>query len=138
MNTLFLDTNILIDFLSDRKPFADDAAELFEKSLHKKIKLYISAVSCNNIYYILRQQFTHAQCLKMLYSLNEWAEIIDTTKAIIEKSMQSDFNDFEDAIQYHSALSQKNIKCIVTRNTKDYKKSRLPVMTPGEALKLMK
>jgi hypothetical protein len=50
------------------------------------------------------------------------------------KSLHADFTDFEDAIQYFSALSNKNIKCIVTRNSKDFKKSKLPVMITGEFL----
>ncbi len=137
MTNFFLDTNILIDFLCDRKPFADDAARLFHASLKKKVKLYVSAVSYNNIYYILRQQHTHTQCLKILISLHEWTEILDTTKEIIDKSLHSGFNDFEDAIQNTTAISKNNMRCIVTRNTKDYKKSRLPIMTPGEALKLI-
>ena len=137
MTNFFLDTNVLIDFLCDRKPFADDAARLFHASLKKKVKLFVSAVSYNNIYYILRQQNTHAQCLQILVSLNEWTEVLDTTKDVIHKSLHSGFNDFEDAIQYATAMSKNNMRCIVTRNTKDYKKSLLPIMTPGEALKLI-
>ncbi len=137
MTTLFLDTNIIIDFLSNRQPFANEASQLFEASIQKKIKLYISAISVNNIYYILRQQLHHSQCLKMLSALTEWTFILDTTKEIINLSLHSDFKDFEDAIQYHSALSKSNIQCIVTRNTKDYKKSKLPILTPGEAIQLL-
>jgi hypothetical protein len=70
----------------------------------------------------------------MLLTLHGWTEMIDASKDMVVKSLQSDFYDFEDAIQYHTAISNKNIECIVTRNTKDYKKSKLPVMTPSEVL----
>ena len=58
MQNIFLDTNILIDFFADRKPFSTEAAKLFSYSFKKKINIYISAVSYNNIYYILRQSFS--------------------------------------------------------------------------------
>ena len=134
MKTIFLDTNIIIDFLADRKPFSEDAARLFDLSLRGKCKIYMSALSYNNIYYILRKQFSHKESVKMLSSIHEWTEMLDTTKQMVVASLQSEFSDFEDSIQYHTAISNRNIECIVTRNTKDYKKSTLPVMTPGEVL----
>ena len=137
MNTIFLNTNIIIDFLADREPFSEDAAKLFDFSLKGKSKIYVSALSYNNIYYILRRQFSHIETIKMLTALNEWTIMLEASKDIVNKSLQSDFTDFEDAIQYYSALTNQNIECIVTRNTKDYKKSVLPVMTPREVLKCL-
>jgi predicted nucleic acid-binding protein len=134
MKTIFLDTNIIIDFLADRKPFSEDAARLFDLSLKGKCKIFVSALSYNNIYYIIRRQISHKESIKMLLTLHGWTEMIDASKDMVVKSLQSDFYDFEDAIQYHTAISNKNIECIVTRNTKDYKKSKLPVMTPSEVL----
>jgi len=134
MNTIFLDTNIIIDFFADREPFSEDAARLFDLSLKGKSKIYISALSYNNIYYILRRQFSHIETIKMLTALNVWTIMLEASKDIVNKSLQSDFTDFEDAMQYYTALTNQNIECIVTRNTKDYKKSMLPVMTPREVL----
>ncbi len=134
MIQVFLDTNVVIDFLADRKPFSSAAAQIFNASVAGKIKLYISAVSYNNIYYILRQSLSHAMTIKLLNELCEMTEIADVTKSIIRNSLKSEFKDFEDAIQYNCALSLNKIDLIVTRNTKDFKKSFLPVMTPEEAL----
>jgi predicted nucleic acid-binding protein len=134
MKTIFLDTNVIIDFMADRKPFAEEAAQLFHQSLTGNLVIHVSAISYNNIYYLLRRQYPHKECIKMLYTLSEWTLILEATKEIMTKSLHADFTDFEDAIQYFSALSNKNIKCIVTRNSKDFKKSKLPVMTPGEFL----
>lgn len=134
MKHVFLDTNVLIDFFADRKPFSLEAAKLLNYSLKKKINIYISAVSYNNIYYILRQSCSHTETIKMLAELNEWTEIIDVSKEVIKKSIKSDFKDFEDAIQYNCAKSLTKIDCIVTRNQKDFKISSLPILSPKEAL----
>ena len=137
MKSIFLDTNVLIDFFADRKPFSIEAARLFNYSIKKKINLYISAVSYNNIYYILRQSCSHIETIKMLTELNEWTVVIDVSKEIINKSLKSDFRDFEDAIQYNCAKSLKKIDFIVTRDTKDFKTSSLPILTPKEAVTLI-
>jgi predicted nucleic acid-binding protein len=137
MKSIFLDTNVLIDFFADRKPFSIDAARLFDYSLKKKINIYISAVSYNNIYYIVRQSLSHAETIKMLTEISEWTNVIDLTKDIINKSLTSDFKDFEDAIQYNCAKSINKIDLIVTRDTKDYKVSSLPILTPKEAVALI-
>jgi predicted nucleic acid-binding protein len=137
MKSIFLDTNVLIDFFADRKPFSIDAARLFDYSLKKKITIYISAVSYNNIYYIIRQSLSHAETIKMLTEISEWTNVIDLTKEIINKSLTSEFKDFEDAIQYHCAKSINKIDLIVTRDTKDYKGSSLPILSPKEAVALI-
>ena len=137
MKQIFLDTNVIIDFLADRKPFSVAAAGIFNYAVLGKIKLYISAVSYNNIYYILRQSFSNTQTIKLLDELSQMTEIADVTKAIIKNSLKSDLRDFEDAIQYNCALSLNKIDFIVTRDTKDFKKSVLPVMNPDEALILI-
>jgi len=137
MKSIFLDTNVLIDFFADRKPFSIDAARLFDYSLKKKITIYISAVSYNNIYYIIRQSLSHAETIKMLTEISEWTNVIDLTKEIINKSLTSEFKDFEDAIQYHCAKSITKIDLIVTRDTKDFKISSLPILTPKEAVALI-
>jgi hypothetical protein len=75
--------------------------------------------------------------LKLLDELCEMTEIADVTKSIIKKSLKSDFKDFEDAIQYYCALSLPKLDFIVTRDTKDFKKSTVSIMTPEEAVRLL-
>lgn len=134
MKHLFLDTNVLIDFLADRKPFSDAAAILFEAALNHRVQIYVSAVSYNNIYYILNQKLSHSQTLKHLAVLNEMTVTVAVTAETIDSALLSEFKDFEDTIQYHCALSIRKLDAIVTRNTKDYKKSSLAVLTPQEAI----
>jgi predicted nucleic acid-binding protein len=134
MKHIFMDTNVVIDFLANRQPFSLDAARLFTMSVEGKIKIYISAVSYNNIYYVLRQSLTNMSTIKLLAELADITEITDVTDVIIRESLKTEFKDYEDAIQYYSALSIPLIDFIVTRNTKDFKKSSLPILTPAEAL----
>lgn len=138
MKNIFLDTNVIIDFLADRRPLSLSAAKIFNYALLGKIKVFVSAVSYNNIYYILRQSLTNNETIKLLDDLCEMTEIADVTKAIIKKSLTSEFKDFEDAIQYNCALSLNKIDFIVTSDTKDFKKSNLPVLTPEEAVSSLK
>ncbi|MBK7128749.1 MAG: hypothetical protein IPM74_02055 [Crocinitomicaceae bacterium] len=75
-----------------------------------------------------------AEVRRTLIDLESLIETVDVTKQIIAKSLNSDFKDYEDSIQYYTALSNKKITAIVTRNVKDFKKSDLAVLTPEEAL----
>lgn len=136
MKHLFLDTNIVLDVLANRKPFSDSASELFEKAQSGKVKLYISSLSYNTIYYILNKKIGHKETIATLKELEELIETLDVSSKEIKKSLYSQFSDFEDAIQYFSALSNKKIDVIVTRNPKDFKKSDLLVMSPEEFLSL--
>ncbi len=137
MKHFLLDTNVVIDFLIDRRPFSLLAAKLFDFSEKGKVKLYITAVSYNNTYYILKKLSTHKETINILKDLEKIAETIDTTKSAIKNALDSEFKDFEDAIQYYTAKTNKKIDAIVTRNISDFKLSKLPVLTPDEAVKLI-
>ena len=137
MKHIFMDTNVVIDFLANRQPFSLDAARLFNMSVEGRIKIYISAVSYNNIYYVLRQSLTNNATIKLLESLADITEITDVNDQVIRQSLKTDFKDYEDAIQYYSALTIPTVNFIVTRNTKDFKKSSLPVLTSIEAIALI-
>ncbi len=134
MKHAFIDTNVLIDFLADRKPFSIHAAQLFDLAQKDDIRLYISAVSFSTVYYILRQSLSHEQTIQILRDLSIWTETVNVSGGIIEESLHSGFTDFEDAIQYYCAQSVRTIDVIVTRNKKDFKMRGLPIMIPGEAV----
>jgi len=134
MKHIFMDTNVIIDFLANRQPFLLDSAKLFNYAATGKIKIFISAVSYNNIYYILRRSLTNVITINLLEELTDITEITDVSRDIIRQSLKTDFKDYEDAIQYHCALSVPDVSFIVARNTKDFKKSKLSVLTPMEAV----
>ncbi|MES2873584.1 MAG: PIN domain-containing protein [Bacteroidota bacterium] len=138
MKHIFMDTNVVIDFLANRQPFSADAAILFNLSVESKVTIFISAVSYNNIYYILRKSLSNATTIRLIKSLADITKIANVADAVIRKSLQTEFKDYEDAIQYYCALTIPEIDFIVSRNTKDFKKSRLPVLTPLEAVRALK
>ncbi len=133
---LFIDSDVIIDFFTDRQPHANPASELFELNEQGKLNLFISAVSINNIYYIVRKFLAHKKTLEVVETLTEMTEIIGTTKREILQALKNDFTDFEDSIQYSSALNIKNLDAIITRNIKDYRNSSIAVMTPLNFLKM--
>jgi predicted nucleic acid-binding protein len=137
MKHLFLDTNVLIDFLANRKPFSIEAAKLFNHALNKKVTIYLATVSYNNIYYIIRQTHSHAEAINILSELQDWTEAIDVSSEVIRRALKSEFKDFEDAIHYHCAKTILNLDCIVTRDSKGFRESSIPSMTPKEALTLI-
>lgn len=133
---LFIDSDVIIDFFTDREPYANSASELFELGEKGDVVLYVSAVSINNIYYIVRKFLGHKKTLEVMETLTEMVEIIGTTKQEVIQALKNDFKDFEDSIQYSSALTIKGIDAIITRNIKDYKNSQIAVMTPLNFLKM--
>ncbi len=133
---VFVDTDIVIDFFTDRAPFANAASELFELAFKKELQIYISALSINNIYYIVRKFLKHEKAIDAIKSLIGFTEIIGTSKSEIIQALNNDFKDFEDAIQYSTALTVNGIDAILTRNIKDYQKSEIPVFKPEHYLQI--
>ena len=133
---LFIDSDVVIDFFTDRTPFANAASEIFELNENGNVALYLSAVSINNIYYIVRKYLGHKKTLEIIDILTEMTEIIGTTKQEILQALKNNFKDFEDSIQYSSALNIRGLDAIITRNIKDYKNSKIAVMTPTNFLKM--
>lgn len=133
---LFVDSDVVIDFFTDREPHVNPASELFELNEQGNVKLYLSAISLNNIYYIVRRFLGHKKTLEVVEMLTEMVEIIGTTKKEIIQALKNNFSDYEDSIQYSSALTIKDLDAIITRNIKDYKNTSIAIMTPLNFLKM--
>jgi predicted nucleic acid-binding protein len=133
---LFVDSDVVIDFFTDREPHANPASEIFELNEQGIVKLYLSAVSINNIYYIVRRFLGHKKTLEVVETLIEMTEIVGTTKNEIIQALKNDFTDYEDSVQYSSALTIIDLDAIITRNIKDYRNSSIAVMTPLDFLKM--
>ncbi len=136
MPKVFIDSDVVIDFFTDREPHVNSASELFDLHNKGEIELYLSAISISNIYYIIRKFLGHQKVLEVIESLTEMTEIIGTTKKEIIQALKNNFSDFEDSIQYASALTIVGIDIIITRNVKDYKKAKIAVITPLHYLKM--
>ena len=135
MTDLFIDTDVIIDFLIDRKPYSREAAILFTLIEQKKLRGYSSSLTFSNLYYILRKVQTHNKVISKLDSLSKILNIFKVGEQTIKNAINSGFPDFEDSIQYFCARDNRRISVIITRNTKDYRNSEIPVMTPGDYLK---
>lgn len=129
MKRVLLDTNIIIDLLAKREPFDQDARKLFSFADKEKIILYTSALSIANLSYVLLRKMKSEKAKQILRKLRLLVGILSLDEKIINLVLNdNEFNDFEDGLQYYSALENK-IEIIVTRNLKDFKNSRIPVMT---------
>ena len=135
MQKIFVDTDVIVDFLIDRKPFSEQAAIILTLSEYGHIRVYVSALTFANCYYILKKFSSHSKVISKLIQLAEMVEIIDVTKKAILDSLKSNFKDFEYSIQNESAKKDTQIKILVTRNIKDYRTSDLSILSPEEYLK---
>lgn len=130
---LFLDTNILIDLIDKREPFYNDIAVIASMAENKEFKLAASSLSFVNTVYVVSRNVEEKLVLEALKKLRIICEVSNIDEIVIDKSLISNFNDFEDAVQYFSALHHKS-EIILTRNKKDFKNSEIPTMTPSEFL----
>ena len=135
MTDLFIDTDVIIDFLIDRKPHSREAAIIFTLIEQKKLKGYVSSLTFSNLYYVLKKVESHNKVISKLDSISKMLTILKVDQQTIKDAITSGFSDFEDSIQYNCALDYKKIDVLITRNTKDYKNSEIPVMTPADYLK---
>ncbi|TXE12245.1 type II toxin-antitoxin system VapC family toxin [Algoriphagus aquimarinus] len=133
MRRVFLDTNVILDLLGERAPFYDAIAKAVTLADQKKIRLIISPLSFTTVAYVLSKFESSGLVLKKLRMFKILCGVCSVDEETIDKGLNSDFKDFEDAVQYFTAL-QANCSVIITRNGKDFKNSTLPVMTAEEYL----
>ena len=95
----------------------------------------VTSIMLSNIHYLLRKTATHDKVIEKLKMLLKIIDVIITDKKAVEDALDSEFKDFEDALQNFSAQNTNEIKIIITRNTKDYKTSKLSIMNPETYLK---
>ena len=136
MSKLLIDTNIVIDLLSKREEFYDEAADLFSRADKKEIRLAISSLTFANTNYILTKLKSAKEAREILRKFKVLVELLSLDDKITELALSDDnFPDFEDGLQYYSAI-ENQIDIIITRNKKDFKNSKIPVLTAKEFLAL--
>ena len=133
MNKIFVDTDVILDLLARRIPHFHFSAVLFTFAEMKKLELYTTPLIIANTFFILRKQLGNESAKNALRKLRILLHVIDSTESVIDKALNSDFSDFEDAIQYYTAL-EYGIPVILTRNIRDYKKASIVVQTPEHYL----
>ena len=135
MIKVFLDTNILIDYLSHREPFFEPAALLLQLGQRKKCQLSVASMSFATASFILQAHYKMTpQAVRELFStIIRICNITTIDTRTVSEAIASDLEDFEDAMQYSSARYASS-DIIITRNTKDFLHSSIPVFTPTEFL----
>ena len=129
----FIDSDVILDLLAKREPHYIHAAKLFTLIDRREIRAYTSPLVFANLHYLLKKLTSNSSALKSLRKLKTFVDILQIDERIIEQSLNSEFSDFEDAIQYFTAVNN-GISLILTRNKTDYKKSKITISTPEEFL----
>ncbi len=138
MKNLFIDTNIIIDLLSRREPFYAESATLFSLADRNAIKLTVSSLTIANTSYTLLRHTNAKSVKEILRKLRLIINILPLDDKIIGLALNDNsFLDFEDGLQYFTAI-ENNQDLIITRNLKDFKASKLPVMTAKQFIESMK
>lgn len=133
---VFVDTNILVDFVCGRMPFAEDAKRLFAHACIGEFEILTSALSYINAMYI-GHKYEHDEVKSYLLQLSEYIGVVDLQGKVVVDMLSTDWKDYEDAAQNQSALLA-GANCIVTRNKKDFKDSSLPIYTISEFFEAIK
>ena len=136
---IFFDNDIILDISIERdrslRNAVHDAVKLISLVEAGEYKGYTSSLIFTNTYYIQRKLKDHKTSINFLKKLRLIVTVLNVDDRIIQKALESGFPDFEDAVQYYTAVENK-IDYILTRNTEDYKKSTIKVYTPSEYIKI--
>ena len=128
-----LDTNVVLDVLLDRKPFVDPASRIFALAEQSTIEGFLCATTVTTVNYLLRDSLSAANARETLRTLLNLFEVAVVNRAVIESALRSQIADFEDAVIEESGRVA-GAECIVSRNTKDFRRASLKVFDPVEFL----
>ncbi|MBS3976427.1 MAG: PIN domain-containing protein [Syntrophomonadaceae bacterium] len=134
---ILIDTNVIIDYIADRTPFADHAEQLLELCESGKVTGLVTANAITDIYYVVRKVAGKEKTLEAIRTLCSILDITDVGKVDILNAMELEMPDYEDAL---AAQCAKRIKanCIITRNISDYVNSPVPAKEPADFLSQFK
>ena len=133
---VFVDTNVVLDFLLKREDFFEDARMIMALGYNKRCDLYMSSLSFSNIAYIARKQLKGDALYECFSEIRELLSVSPVTQVELDQAILLRASDFEDALQYNSAKTV-GADCILTRNTKDFQFSEIEILTPSEFIKKM-
>jgi predicted nucleic acid-binding protein len=136
LKKVLCDINFVLDIFLRRKPFYLSTAHVFKKIEEGDLKGYLCSLSFPTLFYLLAKELSREKALRALEKLRIVFKVAPVDEKVIDMSLVSDFKDFEDAVQYYSALRVK-ADCIITRNKADYRESAIPVLTPDEFLAIV-
>jgi predicted nucleic acid-binding protein len=128
---VLIDTNIVLDFLQEREPFVEAAAQLFKRIDAGEIEGFITATTITNIYYIIRKAAGSEVAIDAIIQIMTDLHICAVERNVLEQAIALNFQDFEDAVQYACAIGY-GVDAIITRDISGFINSEIPVMSPGE------
>lgn len=137
MRNILIDTDVVLDLFFNRTPYSDSAAVILSLCENKLINGFITPVICSNVYYLLRKTAKHEKVMEKLSQLLTIVDVLQMDREVVVEAINSKFKDFEDALQNFAAAKAGNIDAIVTRNVKDYTKSKIGVLTPDNFIKII-
>jgi len=136
MKKILIDTDVLLDFFFDRKPFSKDSAIILSLCERNILEGYITPVIISNIYYLLHRTAKHEKVIEKLKLLLTILHVLQMDRHVVETALNSEFKDFEVALQNFAAINNGEIDVIITRNLKDYAKSSIGILSPESFVKL--
>ena len=134
--TILVDTNILLDVLQDRRPFAESAARVWKLVEEGAITGHVSAISINNGYYIARKRDGGPKALDALRMIRADFQIVALDELIIDRALAVAGRDFEDAIQAAAAV-RVTADYIVTRNASDFNSMGVKTISAEDLLLIL-
>lgn len=134
MTKVFLDSDVILDFLLNREPFSLAAALIVAYAEQKKIATFTSTVSFLNVHYLASSLKGKKEALKLVRQLKKIISLLPVTEATIEAAIAEDTRDLEDTVQFICA-QENQMNFVITRNTKDFPKGKLPVVLPDVFLR---
>ena len=135
MKKVFIDTNIVLDLLSQKINFYEASQDFFTYAIDNKIKLIVSTLTFANTHYILKEQLKLSKVRKSLRKFKAIVEVALFDDKILELALEEEFKDFEDGIQYYIAI-ENSCEALITRNKKDFKISNIPILNATEFINL--
>jgi predicted nucleic acid-binding protein len=130
---VLLDTNVILDFLLDRLPFADAATAVWQANEQSRFEGYISAITPINVFYIARKIKGVDAARQMVDGLLSACRVCPIDLPILQSALTLPMRDYEDAVQHASAVASQ-MDVLVTRDKRDYAGATLPVLTPRDFL----
>lgn len=132
MKKIFLDTNFIMDLLARGPEYSSIAKRVLEKGLVKDYQFYVSFLSVANFAYITRKG-GNEKLRENIHLICDLFEVLPNTKENLKNAWEYNPQDYDDALQYATAISIHS-DCIISRDNEDFKFSEIPVLSPAEFL----
>lgn len=130
---ILIDTNVIVDIALERNLFYSDSLQVLSFAYRQEIEGYVSASTFSDLYYIIRKEKGRDSALDFLRRLATFCQVATVDTAAINMALSTNFKDFEDAIQYSTAIVNQ-LDAIITRNPQDFPVTTPRIMTPDQLI----